>query len=614
MRKGLRSSARKEQEVQSKLEERTRLRDRSIELYEESERDKETLNKQIEELCSKDNPEQSSSEESVVGAGDESDAEESLKVDPPQKFVSESSLVWDGQGDLQSPLKDTSDILDTYFPFSANQESLPPALSRGRSVSVSVNRADYSSLSTGEILELHPVCRDLNRRFEVEDPGPGSSVELISQDSFLDRNLQAKQAEVFDLIEEDLETNEVSVEVVNAEDNIRSKMDAEIYKGHVAKLRNDSRKVRRKIDKYTSEHVHIADAVDYKITLKEVWNVYEKVEEDLDKVIDELDPESEVERIGELEDIMRELKKAIMKNEKEVKDKMTELINEAAATKPRSTEEVKREEEATLKLQKKIGFLKEEAVENKNMILKLKKASDMTDNEIRKKLVDSKAWEKKAADLRKTREHIEAESTCLNIEAKEIFDMNTIVQECLDALRAKIENLEHEDEKRGLFTSINKNISRENVSFPENFSGEFGENVFRFKEKFLQALLDSQVREKDKVDTLRKHLSGQAKTLIGDHYTDIDKAMSSLIDYFGNSDSIWSRSKERFEKFFAGNPQKIWGWDGEERRIMAISKVIEFLREAIELAEKYDELKGVPFINLEIGYQCFAQILLQAIY
>ena len=72
MRKGLRSSARKEQEVQGKIEARARLRDRSIELYEESESDKVTLDKQIEELCSKDNPDQLSSEESVVGAGDES--------------------------------------------------------------------------------------------------------------------------------------------------------------------------------------------------------------------------------------------------------------------------------------------------------------------------------------------------------------------------------------------------------------------------------------------------------------------------------------------------------------------------------------------------------------
>ena len=68
--------------------------------------------------------------------------------------------------------------------------------------------------------------------------------------------------------------------------------------------------------------------------------------------------------------------------------------------------------------------------------------------------------------------------------------------------------------------------------FPEKFSGELGENVFRFKVKFLQALLDSQVREKDKVEVLRKHLTGKGKILIGSHYTDIDKALQSLIDYF----------------------------------------------------------------------------------
>ena len=33
------------------------------------------------------------------------------------------------------------------------------------------------------------------KKREVEDSGPGSSAELISQDSFLDRNLQAKQIE-----------------------------------------------------------------------------------------------------------------------------------------------------------------------------------------------------------------------------------------------------------------------------------------------------------------------------------------------------------------------------------------------------------------------------------
>ena len=198
----------------------------------------------------------------------------------------------------------------------------------------------------------------------------------------------------------------------------------------------------------------------------------------------------------------------------------------------------------------------------------------MTDNEIREKFIESKTWKKKVAELEESRDAIDAESVGSKIEDKELFDMKEIVQACVDLMENKKENLELEDNKRGLFTTINKNLSRENVVFPENFSGEFGENVFKFKEKFMQALNDSQVREQDKVETLRKHLSGHAKTLIGAHYTDINKALSSLMDYFGNSDRIWSKCKERFEKFFAGNTQKIWGRKGDECRIMAVSKVI----------------------------------------
>ena len=260
MRKGLRSSARKEQVVRSEIEEKARLRDRSIEIHEDIERNSETLNKQIEELCSEVNVKESSSEESVVASDDESDTEESVKLKSPQKFVSESSLVWDGQGDLQSPLKDTSDILDTSFTFTANQDSLPPALSRGRSVSVSVNRADYSSLETGEIVELHPVCRDLNKRFEALVPS--SSIRLISQDSFLDRNLQAKEAEVFDLIEEGiLEKDETNVEEIPIIEDNSSNMDEERFKNHVKKFKNDSRKVVRKINEYTAKSVLISDRI-----------------------------------------------------------------------------------------------------------------------------------------------------------------------------------------------------------------------------------------------------------------------------------------------------------------------------------------------------------------
>ena len=53
---------------------------------------------------------------------------------------------------------------------------------------------------------------------------------------------------------------------------------------------------------------------------------------------------------------------------REVKEKMTEVMNQAAAIKPCSTEEQK-EEQVTLKLQMRIGFQKEKALEIKTMTL-----------------------------------------------------------------------------------------------------------------------------------------------------------------------------------------------------------------------------------------------------
>ena len=64
---------------------------------------------------------------------------------------------------------------------------------------------------------------------------------------------------------------------------------------------------------------------------------------------------------------MRKQKDAIVKNYKEVKDKMTEVMNQAAA-KPCSSEEVKKEGQVTLKLQKRIGFQEEKALEIKTTI------------------------------------------------------------------------------------------------------------------------------------------------------------------------------------------------------------------------------------------------------
>ena len=96
---------------------------KSSELHDAIEKNQGSLEKEIERLKSlADIDEKTSSEE------------ESEELESRSRLDSDRSLVWDNQGDLASPLKDTSDLLDTSFTFVEDQDSLPPALSRERSV------------------------------------------------------------------------------------------------------------------------------------------------------------------------------------------------------------------------------------------------------------------------------------------------------------------------------------------------------------------------------------------------------------------------------------------------------------------------------------------------
>ena len=232
-----------------------------------------------------------------------------------------------------------------------------------------------------------------------------------------------------------------------------------------------------------------------------------------------------------------------------MKEKITEVKAQAAINAPRSEEDKRHEAQKIEKLQKRMEFLNDKAAANELKVVNLK-PEEMTDNEVREKYIEAKDWEKACKEMIKTKEEIQENCIGLDIDAEVIDNMKKNVSESVNALQTQIENLKLEDKTRGLFSAVSKNLSRENVVFPEKFSGEPGDNVFKFKEKFLQALLDSQVREKDKVEVLRKNLVGHAKNLIGAHYTDIDKALKSLEDYFGDEQRIWDKSKEKFEKYF----------------------------------------------------------------
>ena len=133
--------------------------------------------------------------------------------------------------------------------------------------------------------------------------------------------------------------------------------------------------------------------------------------------------------------------------------------------------------------------------------------------------------------------------------------MKEAVKSAVEIVNEKLEELILEDKNRCLFSNVKKSVLKENIVFPEVFSGKSGEDVYKFKEKLLQAVFDSQVREKDKVDVLRSYLSGDAKTLIGTHFTDIKEALNTLVSYFGHPSRIWKNKFSRIMTKIGGDPR-----------------------------------------------------------
>ena len=104
-----------------------------------------------------------------------SDKEQERTVEQVER---DENLTWDSSQDINSPEKDTSDVFDTLV---LSPTSIPPALSKDRSESVSVNQAEFEIVFTdsGPEIRLEPVCRAKPRAVIDNSVNPG----LINQEN-----------------------------------------------------------------------------------------------------------------------------------------------------------------------------------------------------------------------------------------------------------------------------------------------------------------------------------------------------------------------------------------------------------------------------------------------
>ena len=169
-----------------------------------------------------------------------------------------------------------------------------------------------------------------------------------------------------------------------------------------------------------------------------------------------------------------------------------------------------------------------------------KDCQDMTDQEIRENLLNSKEWEKQIDDLTTSKEAIELDSVgvTINDEIKNTFE--TDLHDVIDKVCTLVENLKIVDKEKALHTLAPSKV-KENIVYPKPFSGKSGENVFKFVKDFQDAIAADQVREVDKVKKLMLLLKDDAKKAVGEHYKDLKNALEELKRSFGNEEIIWDK-------------------------------------------------------------------------
>ena len=491
--------------------------------------------------------------------------------DPEKVIGSSESLDWDAKGDIDSPLKDEEGGFLV--------ESLPPALSKFRSSSTSVNRVNVVDVDEADF-DFQPVCIDLNSLLAE------AGTEQSLQDTILRNNLQFCEQRLLEgILEENSNKSLSHSHSEEALDAIMS-MDATTYGTRLKQLKSEVWSVELSISNFTDEDVTIVDKDHFMDRLKEIRQFYEVVLTAAKVLLNDLTEVREEDRvrINEINTIIQDLSTKLRDNEKKVKNKMAELIDahDSKKTKDSSSKETEKE-----KFLVRIKHIKNNAEDLKSKIDKLPSFDEMSDCEVIEVMEEFKSWEKGAKEISIRWQKAQEDSVGLEIEEAQTQEVQATVEEAITYVEEKFEKVKLIDKKRGLYSNVKKTISARDIVYPEAFSGTVGEDFYNFKEDFEQAMNDAHVKEKDKLKKLREYLSSGAKILVRSH-TDFDEAMNDLQKRYGDPSLIWEKEYEDIIKKLGS--KSAWGPRGSEKRLDAVTCLVTFLKNIRSKIKRHEDL------------------------
>ena len=154
-----------------------------------------------------------------------------------------------------------------------------------------------------------------------------------------------------------------------------------------------------------------------------------------------------------------------------------------------------------------------------------------------------------------------------------------------------ITTAEDEDDKRQLY-SLDTSNRGDQIKWP-GFSGEIGDDFYKFKRDFTDAAKQNRTSVKNQIAKLRENLRGYAKSLVPVSISDIDKAMDILEKAWGDAIRVVNH---RVDSLMKVGP---WPMEGSKdcysKQVKWIIRVQTLLQEIIDLANTQEQLADVIY-------------------
>ena len=177
------------------------------------------------------------------------------------------------------------------------------------------------------------------------------------------------------------------------------------------------------------------------------------------------------------------------------------------------------------------------------------------------------------------------------LDSSQKAEVTAAVARTKSMLESIIATAEEEDLNRQLY-SLDTSQRGEQVKWP-SFSGEAGEDFYKFKKDFYDAAKANRTSLKNQTTKLRENLRGYAKSLVAASVTDVDKAFKILENACGDTMDVVN--------FRVNNLLKVGQWPAEGTRdcytkqVRWLVKVQALIQEIIDLADTEEELAAVIY-------------------